>query len=55
MIGAAAALRLCIGAHLITEVAFDPALGPTLEQRLERQIGRARLVLEKAALLARQG
>ena len=52
-IGAAGALRLCIGAHLITQVAFDPALGRTFDQRLRRQIGNARIVLEKAALIAR--
>jgi hypothetical protein len=52
-IGPAGALRICIGAHLIAAVAFDPALGNTVALRLERQIGRARLVLDKAALIAR--
>jgi hypothetical protein len=52
-IGAAGALRICIGAHLVAAVAFDPALGKTVALRLERQIGRARLVLDKAALIAR--
>ena len=52
-IGAAGALRLCLGAHLISQVAFDPALGRTLEHRLRRQIGNARTVLDKTALIAR--
>ena len=52
-IGAAAALRLCIGARSVSQVAFDPALGSSLDQRLARQIGRARIVLDKAALIAR--
>ncbi len=47
------ALRICIGARQVTEVAFDPALGKTEEQRLARQIGRVRMVLEKADLIAR--
>jgi hypothetical protein len=47
------ALRICIGARQIVEAASDPALGKTAEQRLERQIGRARLVLEKVELIAR--
>jgi hypothetical protein len=52
-IGPAGALRLCIGARQISEAALDPALGATVELRLQRQIGRARLVLDKAALIAR--
>jgi hypothetical protein len=52
-LGAAGALRLCLGAHLITQVAFDAALGRTLEDRLRRQAGNARIVLDKAALIAR--
>ena len=53
-IGAKAAFRLCIGAHLVTAVAFDPALGSHVSSSAsQRQIGRARLVLEKAALIAR--
>ena len=47
------ALRICIGGRQVAEVAFDPALGKTAEQRLERQIGRARMVIEKADLIAR--
>ncbi len=47
------ALRICIGARQVAEVAFDPALGKTAKQRLERQIGRARMVLEKVDLIAR--
>jgi hypothetical protein len=50
---AIAALRICIGARQIVEAASDPALGKTPEQRLQRQIGRARLVLEKVELIAR--
>ena len=52
-IGAAGALRLCVGARLISEAALDPALGATMELRLQRQIGRARLALAKAELIAR--
>ncbi len=47
------ALRICIGAHLISQVAFDPDLGATLAVRLKRQIGRARLIVEKIELIAR--
>ncbi len=47
------ALRLCIGARQVVEAAFDPALGKTAEQRLKRQIGQARMVLEKIELIAR--
>ncbi len=47
------ALQICIGTRQVTEVAFDPALGKTEEQRLERQIGRVRMVIEKADLIAR--
>ncbi len=47
------ALRICIGARQIAEVTFDPTLGKTEKQRLERQIGRARMVLEKVDLIAR--
>ena len=47
------ALRICIGAHLISQVAFDPDLGATLAARLKRQIGRARLIVEKIELIAR--
>ncbi len=47
------ALRICIGARQVAEVAFDPTLGKTDKQRLERQIGRARMVLDKVDLIAR--
>jgi len=47
------ALRICIGARQVVEAAFDPALGKTAEQRLERQIGRARMALEKVDLISR--
>jgi hypothetical protein len=47
------ALRICIGARQVIEAAFDPALGRSAEQRLERQIGQARMVLEKVDLIAR--
>jgi hypothetical protein len=47
------ALRICIGARQVVEAAFDPALGKTTEQRLQRQIGRARMALEKVELIAR--
>jgi hypothetical protein len=48
------ALRICIGARQVVEAAFDPALGKSADQRLERQIGRARLALEKVELVARR-
>ena len=47
-----AALRICIGAHLVWETAFDESLGSSLEARLEAQIQRARLVVRKAELIA---
>jgi hypothetical protein len=47
------ALRVCIGARQIIEAALDPALGKSVEQRLQRQIGRATMVLEKLDLIAR--
>jgi hypothetical protein len=46
------ALRICIGAHLISQVAFDPDLGTTVAARLRRQIGRARLIVDKIELIA---
>jgi hypothetical protein len=52
-LGPAGALRICIGAQLITAVAFESALGKDVAQRLARQIGRALLVLDKAQLIAR--
>ncbi|HEX3208387.1 MAG TPA: hypothetical protein VHQ91_03335 [Geminicoccaceae bacterium] len=47
------ALRICIGARQIIEAALDPSLGKSVEQRLQRQIGRATMVLEKLDLIAR--
>jgi glutamate/tyrosine decarboxylase-like PLP-dependent enzyme len=47
-----AALRICIGAHLVWETAFDESLGSSFEARLEAQIQRARLVVRKAELVA---
>jgi hypothetical protein len=48
-----AVLRLCIGAHLVWETAFDHSLGSSFEARLEAQIQRARLSLRKVELIAR--
>lgn len=50
---ATGALRICIGAHLITQIAFDRALGESVAVRLRRQIGRARMVIDKTLLIAR--
>jgi hypothetical protein len=47
-----AVLRICIGAHLVWEIAFDDSLGSSFEARLEAQIQRARLVVRKADLIA---
>jgi glutamate/tyrosine decarboxylase-like PLP-dependent enzyme len=47
-----AVLRICIGAHLVWEIAFDDSLGGSFEARLEAQIQRARLVVRKAELIA---
>ncbi len=47
-----AALRVCIGAHLVWQTAFDESLGSSLEARLEAQIQSARLVVRKAELIA---
>jgi hypothetical protein len=47
-----AVLRLCIGAHLVWETAFDQSLGSSFEARLEAQIQRARLALRKTELIA---
>jgi glutamate/tyrosine decarboxylase-like PLP-dependent enzyme len=46
------ALRLCIGARMVAEVALGEGLGETLEDRLERQIERARSALSKVELIA---
>jgi ribosomal protein S12 methylthiotransferase accessory factor YcaO len=50
--GRAGALRLCIGAHMVAEVALSEALGEMLEDRLARQIERARIALSKVELIA---
>ncbi len=47
-----AVLRLCIGAHLVWQTAFDQSLGSSFEARLEAQIQRARLALRKTELIA---
>ncbi|MDH3474889.1 MAG: hypothetical protein OEM59_14500, partial [Rhodospirillales bacterium] len=47
------ALRLCAGARIVSGVAFDPELGATPEQRLEREIADARLVIEKIEVIVR--
>ena len=52
-IGRTAALRVCIGAHLVWQAACDASLGSSLDTRLETQIQRARLVVRKAELIAR--
>jgi hypothetical protein len=51
-IGRTAALRVCIGAHLVWQTACDESLGSTLEARLEAQLQRARVVVRKAELIA---
>jgi hypothetical protein len=51
-IGRTAVLRVCIGAHLMWQTAFDETLGSSLEARLQAQIRRARLVVRKAELIA---
>jgi hypothetical protein len=53
-IGRTAVLRVCIGAHLVWQTAFDASLGSSLEARLEAQIQRARLLVRKAELIAPQ-
>ena len=47
-----AVLRLCIGAHLVWQTAFDHSLGSSFEARLEAQMQRARLALRKTELIA---
>ena len=47
-----AALRLCIGARQVVEVAAPSDLGATLEERLACQIARLRLALRKIELVA---
>jgi hypothetical protein len=51
-IGRTAVLRICIGAQLVWETAFDEGLGTNFEARLEVQIQRARLALRKTELIA---
>jgi hypothetical protein len=46
-----AVLRICIGAHLVWETAFDESLGTSFEARLATQIQRARLALRKTELI----
>ena len=48
-----AVLRMCIGAHLVWQTAFDEGLGSSFEARLEAQIQRARLAVRKTELIAR--
>jgi hypothetical protein len=48
----AGALCLGIGARMVAEVALGEALGETLEDRLARQIERARMALSKVELIA---
>jgi hypothetical protein len=48
----AGSLCLCIGARMVAEVALGAALGETLEDRLARQIERARSALSKVELIA---
>ena len=51
-LGRTAALRVCIGAHLVWQAACDDSLGSSLEARLEAQIQKARLALRKVELIA---
>jgi glutamate/tyrosine decarboxylase-like PLP-dependent enzyme len=51
-LGRTAALRVCIGAHLVWQVASDPSLGGSLEARLEAQLQNARLAVRKTELIA---
>jgi hypothetical protein len=48
-----AVLRMCIGAHLVWQTAFDESLGGSFEARLDAQIQRARLAVRKVELIAR--
>jgi hypothetical protein len=52
-IGRTAALRICIGAHLVWQTAFDEDLGSSFEARLKAQVERAGLALRKAELIGR--
>lgn len=46
-------LRISAGARLVSGVAHDPALGPTREVRLTREIEDAEMILDKIALIVR--
>jgi hypothetical protein len=43
---------VCIGAHLVWQVACDHTLGSSLDARLEAQIENARLAVRKTELIA---
>lgn len=45
------ALRIAVGARLVSRVAYDPALGADREQRLAQQERSARQVLDKIAVI----
>jgi hypothetical protein len=47
------ALRMAVGARLVSGVNFDPALGATAHERLAAEIRDAGMVLEKLSLIAR--
>jgi hypothetical protein len=47
------ALRMAVGARLVSGVNFDPALGATPHERLTAEIRDAGVVLEKLSLIAR--
>ncbi|HEX6111368.1 MAG TPA: pyridoxal-dependent decarboxylase [Geminicoccaceae bacterium] len=51
-LGRSAALRVCLGAHLVCQTACDETLGSSMEARLEAQIRKARLAVRKAELIA---
>jgi hypothetical protein len=48
-----AALRMAVGARLVSGVYFDSALGATPRERLATEIRDARMVLEKLSLISR--
>lgn len=47
------ALRIAVGARLVSRVAYDPALGASREARISQQITSARGILDKVALICR--
>lgn len=47
------ALRIAVGARLISRVAFDPALGATAAERLAEQLRAAGEILDKISLIRR--